>query len=164
MAVTSAKLSRAVRANETIALALDLVTDPQITHDGGLADLELSPTSTPVVDAVWSDSISLSGGAASIDLAALARGDLANLDLSGKKVQAIQFSCPSANTAFVAIAPGATNPYPVFGSGNEFDLPAGADVTIYVPEGLGDVGASAKEIDFASSDVDAVIKVVIYAG
>lgn len=167
MATTvTATIRRFFQAVETRTLGLDFAGDLSVTHTLGLTDLALSATSTPAVTAVWSDSITLSAGAASIDLTAMTSGsgEIAAVDFTTKKVHALIASCPAANTAFVEIKPGATNAYEPFGATNTVDLHPGGMVMLYQPEILADVSATVKSIDLASTDVDAVINIIILAG
>lgn len=165
MAVNSANLKAGMIARETIAFGVQGLADPTMESAQGATDVALSPTSTPAVTKVWAGRVTLSSGAATLDLAALDRGaELSDLNLSGLKVQAIGIFPASANTALVDATAGASNGYGIFGAGNTRDLFAGGRYVDYSPEGLADVGGAAKEIDFSSSDGDAIVDVVIYAG
>ena len=108
-----------------------------------------SPTTTIAISAYSGAQYTLSGGAATIDLTNLL-GTQANIDGSGLKNQVIRFQNPSTNTGTLTIAPGGSNPYPIFGAGNEFDLPVGAEVTFRTDEApaISDIsGSAASEID-----------------
>ena len=128
----------------------------------------LDSGSTPPITQVWSDEFTLSAGAATLDLTALARDAQANLDLTGLKIQAYFFATPSTNTDTVTIVDGATNGYNIFGDASG-QITIGASgqkgfAMFYAPETLQDVGASDKTIDLSSSDTDATVKVLLVAG
>lgn len=131
-----------------------------------LKRLALNAASTPAVTEAWADTFTLSSGAASLDLAALAQaGELADIDATGLKLQAIIASCPSTNTAAVLIEEGATNGYAPFGvSADRLSVPAGGSVMYYAPEGLADVASGVKTIDLSSSDLDATVSVLLLFG
>lgn len=124
-------------------------------------------SSTPAISEVWSDTVDLVAGAASIDLAALARqAPLATLDLTGLNVVGWGFAGAAANTAGIEVAPGASNPYHIFGTADD-------QVTVYpgqvlygystVADDLPAVAAGAKEIDFAGTGTES-IHVLVFAG
>lgn len=165
MAVTANFVQR-VYATETLGVSLDLqVAAPTVIHSLSPISADLSATSTPVVSQIWSDSITLTAGAATIDLSSLARSGLATLDLSALKVQAFIVRARSTNTDTVTVADGGTNGYNIFGDASgQVTLAAGAAVSFYSPEGLQDIGSSDKTIDLSSSDADAIVDVVILAG
>ncbi len=160
----NAQIQMLMRGEEVIPLGLDNAGDARITHTIGAAKHTLG-SATPV-DAEFSDTVNLSAGAAALDLAALVRGSqLANLDLTGKKVQAVHLKTPAANTAAVTVEPASVNGYNLLGaSTGEVALPPGSELLLESVEQLPDVGASAKDVDFTSSDVDAAIDVHLVAG
>lgn len=161
----SAAINLALQATEDIDLGLDNVDNPTVVHQVAGGSKTLNASSTPAATKAWSDQRQLSGGSDSIDLTALANGNLANIDFTGLKVQVIKIVAAEANTAAITIADGATNGYHVFGDGSgQINLVAGGQALIYVPEGLPDVGASAKTIDVTSSDTDAIYDIVLIAG
>lgn len=153
-------------ASETLDLSLDNVTDPDVQHANfGNGPLSLGASSTPVVTEVYSDQLALTAGTVTIDLTALPRGNLPNLDLTGLKVQAIKFFAASANTAAITIADGATNGYNVLGDASgQVTLGAGGEVGFFCSEFLDDVATADATIDVTSSDVDAIFDVLILAG
>ena len=166
MAVT-ATLSMGLIARDTLAAALDLASNPVITHELTVADRStLNASSTPAVTAAWSDTVALSGGSATIDLSSLSLGaTLTALDLTGLKVQGFVFQSKAANTDTVTIVDGASNGYNLFGdSSGQVTLSPGGAVSFYAPEDLPDVGSGAKTIDLSSSDLDAQVDVILIAG
>lgn len=116
-------------------------------------------TSVPVAN-VASDKLALTAGAATIDLTAVP-GSVSTQDLTGLKVQWIMLH--NSGTAVMTISPGATNPYPLFGTGNSVELPAGGRLMMFFNETLPDVAAAVKDIDIAGTGTD-VLNYVISAG
>lgn len=126
---------------------------------------QFSPTTTVPVTKYSAKEYTLTAGAATIDLTNLV-GTQANVDGTGLKVQFIRFIAPSTNTAVVNVAQGASNPYPIWGSGNDIDVPVGAEIAFRTADAatISDVsGLSASEIDL-SGVADETIKVEIYLG
>lgn len=150
---------------ETLALQEDKNSDPPVTHaDATFQNLLRNQAhATEPVDEVWSDSLQLVAGAATLDLAGLVRAVLTNVNLTGKKLQGFYLRTP-ANTAFVTVGPGATNPYNITGeAASSLRLPPNSFWMAWLPEGLADVAGGAKEIDFASTDADAIVEIVFVA-
>ena len=169
MAITQVEFDFKLKVTETIALGIDSLTDqtyyPQIATDTS-SGTKTPSTQVPCTQQ-WQDSLSLTAGAATLDLTSLASGNLAAKDFTGLKVQFIKIRNRSANTAAVTIVDGATNGYNIFGDASgSVTIPAGmtlmlgADTT----EGLQDVAAADKTIDFSSSDADATVDIQIIAG
>jgi hypothetical protein len=163
MAVSAEILASAV-VSETGASGLDLVSESMV-HRLALASTTLNAASTPAATQVWSDRASLTAGAATIDLTALARANLSALDLTGLKVQVILIRNLSTNTGTLEIDVGAANGYNILGSAtSEAVLPVGGFLFAYLPEGTPDVSGTASDIDLVSADTDATYDVLIVAG
>lgn len=155
-----------IYADETPALSLDHVSNPTLRHIiTALAPVTLNASSTPPASQAWSDEIDLAAGAATIDLTALARGDLSAGDWTDLKVQIAVFYADPDNTEPVVIADGAANGYEIFGDANgQVSLEPG-DVEIrFCKDTLDDVAAADCEIDLTSVDADAKLHVLLVAG
>lgn len=166
MAVT-AKYHFKLDAEDAPALGYDLLTDPTGTHTIGSSSGSLTASTTPAVSAAWSDRITLTAGAATIDLTALTRGNgtLAALSMSGLKVVLIKIFAATANTAVVKFTNGAANGYNIFGAaGGDVSVPAGGMLMFYGYTGLAAVSATVKNIDVTSSDTDAIFDIIIVGG
>lgn len=88
------------------------------------------------------------------------------LDHTGKKLVAVRLSCPSTNVAVINVAPGASNPYPLFGTGNDIDVKPGQTVIAImngVASSYGAVSPTVKTIDISGTNGD-VIQVECYFG
>lgn len=152
-------------ATETLDLLSDNFSDPDVGHtiSGGARTIDAGST-VPATKA-FSDEITLVAGAATIDLTAMVRTPLANVDFTGLKVQLVKFKAATANAAAVVIKPGASNAYNLFGdSDGQITLPASAESEQYWADQLADVSSTVKNVDLSSSDTDAIIEVVLVAG
>lgn len=172
MAITQCEFDLKLKVTETIALGVDQLTDqPYVTQ---IATDTSSGTKTPTtavpVTQQWQDTISLTAGAATVNLAALTYGNLAAKDFTGLKVQGIKIRNRSTNSAYLNIAAGATNGYNIFGANagtpGSVNLPVGMTIMLFADttEGLDDIAAADRTIDFASSDTDLTFDIQIVAG
>lgn len=158
----------------TIDLALDGTANPKIKPS---LETSLSASVTPDPDAnpvsatkIWTDTVALSGGVLTIDMTALVRGALANLNLNALNPNAFIIYNRASNTGSVTIVPGVTNGYNIFGdAAGKVVLSPGQWVMWAINNVTGAtdlpvVGATDKTIDFSSADVDATIELGIIAG
>lgn len=150
MALTQVEFDLKCKVTETIPLGLDGVTDQafvaQIATDTSSGTK--TPSSQVPCTTRWEDTLSLSGGTYTIDLTALASGNLPTKDLTGLKVQFFKFRNRSGN-ANMTIADGAANGYHIFGDASgQITLPPGMEVLLAATaaEGLPDVSGTAKNI------------------
>jgi hypothetical protein len=106
-------------------------------------------TSVPPVSMVSYQTYALVTGSKTIDLTAILNFLAVSQNGTGLKVQSVIFVNPAGN-ATMNIAPGGSNPYPLFGTGNDIDVPGNATVNSWIafgfPEGLPDVASGAKTI------------------
>lgn len=137
--------------------------DNRRTEQGWPTVGQLSGSSTPAITHSDSVKVTLAAGAGSIDLRAFGNE---SIDMNGKRVRGMKLSCPSTNTANVTVTPGASSGYNVFGRADgKMDVGPDDDVFCLPKGGSWEaVAAGSKTIDFASTDLDAVIEVHIMAG
>jgi hypothetical protein len=131
-----------------------------LSAGGQSANVSLNPSSTPKVDQPpVSLKITVTG---TVNLTAVAGLAVPpggrTLDMTGKKLVGFLLRAPTANTSVVNVAPGAANPYPLLGAGNDIDLPPGSVLGFSFVDkatSLPAVGATVKNIDItiAGSDV-----------
>lgn len=141
------------------------VADPSVEYSVSDAQEVLNGSSTPPVTLSAESRVTLTAGAATLDLTAIDQGNAPTVDLTGLKVQTITFKAADANTDRVDISVGATNGYEWGGiAASLMSLGPGESLTAHFNETLDDVAVADAEIDFASVDVDAVIDVMISAG
>lgn len=161
----SLKYNFRVDLDETPDLALDLVTNPTIEHRIAAASGTLDATSTVPLTKGWSDQRQLSTGTDTIDLAALVRANMPNVDMSGLKIQMVKIVAATANTAGIVFADGSSNGYNIFGDGSgQVTVLAGMQLVWFGNDKLDDVGGSDKVIDVTSSDADAIYEIIIAGG
>lgn len=111
--------------------------------------------------------IALSSGTQTVDLTSIAQGNLTALDMTGLKMIGYRIVA-GTNTARISMAVGASNGYQFNGdSAGKISLGSGAQNQHYDPDttnGAPAVGASAKDLDFASSDADATATLIMLFG
>lgn len=164
MSVT-ARYNLSLDVDEVLSLNQDVGSDPTIQRTTR-ASGTLDANSTPAATKVWSDTRALTSGTDAIDLTSLSRGsDLSTLDMTGLKVQACIITCPDSNSELVTFEDGSSNGYTLFGDASgEVSVPPGGTVALYFPEGLPDVGSSAKAVDVSSADDDATYTIELVCG
>lgn len=152
-------------ALHTVALGLSDADDPTITHDLDPDRGTLNGNSSVALTKTWSDTDNLTAGTAELDLTALDFSNLPDVNFNGLKVKLLKIKCPSTNSAGVVFAPGAANPYDLFGDANgQLTVMPGAVYAGYMVEQLEDVDATHKVIDITSGDVDAAYSILMAAG
>lgn len=139
-------------ANEV--LDLDAAANSNVIHNGFDAIKVLGAGTTPPLSMVSYQIYALSSGSATIDLTALDGVNDVNQDGTGLKVQTLIVYNPSANV--ITIAPGASNGYALFGSGNSIDVEPGARMQFFFNDKTPDVAAGVKEIDLSGTDTDTI--------
>lgn len=130
----------------------------------------MNTTSTVAVSKTAAGRITLSGGAATLNLVLLPdfHGTADQITLNGLKPRVIVFSAAATNTALVLVATGASSGYPIFGGNDNssVNLVPGAWIMCYQPESasVSDVAAGDVAIDFTSVDADAIVDYYLAAG
>lgn len=160
-----AKHTLELRVQETLTLPNTNAAETLI-HEISTPKGTLSSATPVAVTKAWSSRVQLSAGALTLDLTALTRTNLPNVDLTGLRVKAMKIVPVAANTAAVTLTVGASNGYQAFGAiaDGKISLAAGSGAAfIFGNTELPAVGASAKTIDLASSDVDALVDIIIVA-
>jgi len=160
----SLKIAFALTAAEVLTSPSEMVGNINFQHV--LEDkITLTAASTNPVTKAYSDRITLTTGAAEIDLTALTDAVNGALTMTGLKVQAIGIKAAATNTAKVALAAGTTNGYLLLAaSGGKVEVGAGCSLFMSFYETAPDVGSSAKTLALSSTDQDAIVDVVIIAG
>jgi hypothetical protein len=127
-----------------------------VTLDGFNNEHALTPSTTPDADDVWGGLVTLSGGAATIDLTALTGADSATKNFDGKK-----------SAGAFTIAKGASNGYTGFGANFSVTLPAnasgGAWFMFYDAGGGTAVSGTVKTLDVSGTGAQ-VLEVIVVAG
>lgn len=145
-----------------------------ITGNQGITAQVLNSVSVPKVDQpLIAMLLTLTNGSpTTIDLTnvqalAMPIGASRLKNLTGAKVKACCLTTPTANVGKITVAPGASNPYPLFGTGNNVVLGQGR-VEIFSFKGiesdLSAVAAGAKTITFSCTNTGDQVYVEIWAG
>lgn len=145
---------------ETLALNSGAAQDPVIQHGITAAAISYGPSSPIVPTKAWSNTVTLSGGALSLDLTALTRPPLATVDLTGLEILAIHIKSVSTNTQPLTMKPGVSDGFSALGLG--VSLPSGNEVLFHCPNGTA-VDATHKILDLASTHLTAQAYLVIWA-
>ncbi|CAB4191862.1 hypothetical protein UFOVP1229_177 [uncultured Caudovirales phage] len=160
-----AQVIAALYAKETVA-----ATDTAPSYDQP-ADIPNYPTQYTASLfpglTIWAQTVTLTAGALTLDLTALARAGASTVNLTGKRILAVKAVALSTNTSLVTIKPGASNPYSALGLGISLGMSAVAterpdEALLHIPSGTA-VDATHKNLDFASVDTDASVAIIIIA-
>jgi hypothetical protein len=136
-------------------LNIDAAAGAKVTHSGfDKTNLTLNGSSTPPISMASYQIYALSGGAATIDLTALLGVNDVAQDATGLKVQTLILENVSDNA--ITISPGSSNPYPLFGSGNDLVVPPGAVMQFFWNDELADVSGTVCEIDLSGAGTDTI--------
>lgn len=135
-----------------ITTTIDATTTPKIEVSPIVRTVTISGTTT----------IDLTAAAGAVLPAAATR----SIDASTKKLIAFRLSCPTTNQAAVNVAPGASDPYAIFGAGNDIDVRPGwtiASVLVGANPSHAAVSGTAKNIDITGTTGDK-ITIELYFG
>ncbi len=142
-----------------------------LTITGADVSTTIDSTTTPRIELSPIVRTITISGTTTVDLTAAAGVALPiaasrTIDATGKKLVAVRLSCPSTNVASVNVAPGASNPYPIFGTGNDVDVKPGQTLIALI-NGVASsyvaVGPTAKTLDVTGTTND-VLNVELYFG
>lgn len=120
-----------------------------VTHDAFNEGATLNSGTTPPVSAHAAFVLTLSAGAAVIDLRALTGTNGAIVDGNGLKVQLFRVKNLGANPMTFTF--GAATPYPIFGASGLLEVPVGGVVTIYGANNLPAISNTVKHIDVSGT-------------
>lgn len=133
-----------------------------LSHDQLNLDVSLPLSGVPMTDVVVVK-VTLSGGAATLNLTSLT-GTLGEaVSLSGKKVQAVIFKPASSNANIITVTEGASNGHSLMGSAWKIGLKSGQQFLWYGAEASDDVGASDLAWDFSGTGSQ-IMYAIILAG
>jgi hypothetical protein len=123
--VVDAALNLTVR--ETLDTNVPAASRCTVVHDAFNKAVALRSTTTPPVTKVAVFQKALVAGVATIDLRALVGTNNLAVDGNGLKVQAIKIQNPGTNTNVLAVVPGASNGYNLFGASAKITLNPGEE-------------------------------------
>lgn len=158
-----ANVNIALNITEVIELDSSAAQNPTVPH--GIQATTKSPynykgDTTIAATKAWSQTVTLTAGAATLDLTALARTGLPTVDLTGLEILSIMFRAASTNTSAITIVPGASNGYTALGLG--VSLKADCEVLFHIPTGTA-VDSTHKTLDLASGMATASVDIIILA-
>lgn len=117
----------------------------QVTHSNFDQAATLNSGTTPPVTQVAEFKLTLTDGAATIDLRALTGTNGASVDGNGLKPQIVRVKNLGANA--LTIEPGASNGHDLFGASSLLIVPPGAHVQFFTNDGVEDIDATHKTLD-----------------
>ncbi|HEY1067231.1 MAG TPA: hypothetical protein VGE52_14015 [Pirellulales bacterium] len=124
------------------------------------ADISLNGSTTPKAEQLICTKVTLSGGAATLDLTNITQVDGNGFDATGKKLVGYRFQNPNNNP--VTVAPGASNGYDFAGAGKDVDVPAFEEIA-GKPYKLGQapsravVASGDRTLDFTGTGADSIL-------
>lgn len=155
MPISNVNIGLTLDANETVASTLAgfaATGGTNLAHFGFSTRVNLTPSSTPDVEAVSYQTLALTAGAKTIDLTALPVTG-GTYDATGKKVRAFMVKNKAGN-AVLTVSEGATNGYALLGTGFTFKLLAGQQLLVYLADSAPTVASGDKTIDFAGTGTE----------
>lgn len=165
MSSTNATISIQLQANETFtAVEVASGSNESDRTMKSVVKLASTLTSTTTPSITKPPVYKSLAATATIDLTAVQAAAMPNsatrsVDMTGAKVVGVILKAGAANAAAVNIAPGASNPYPLFGTANDIDLKPGMVVAFgfnAVASGLPAVSSTVKTIDVTITGSDTV--------
>jgi len=129
--------------------------------NGYNSQVNLSASTSPAVTKDAAFNVTLTTGAATINLAAITDTDLGTVDLTGLKIQVIKFK--NAAAAAMTVAVGASNGHTGLGSAFSVTIPPGGEVTFHGNDGGADVASGNRTLDVTGTGSQ-VLGVQVVAG
>lgn len=149
--------SPTIQAAETLTSGVTFTSDAVITH--AITDLALALTgsSSPPVSVVVEGQFAMSGGAGTINMAALTGANGATVDATGLKPRFAVLRNPSTNTGSIVIADGAANGHNFFGDGSgQITLKVGQWAILYFAGNADAVASGDRTIDLTGTGTEAL--------
>lgn len=135
-----------VQTAETLETNVGAVaTSSRLTHSGYDESATLNSTSNPPATKCAYFLLTLTAGAATVNLAALTGTNGVTVDGTGLRVQILRVKNLGANS--LTIVPGASNGIDLPAAGASIPVPAGAHVTYYLADSGPDIAAGDRTLD-----------------
>lgn len=147
-----------VTALETVDTETPLSDDANslITHDGlDTSDTLNAGTGVPVTKVV-ANTITMTAGAATIDMTALVGSNGGAVDMTGLKLQILKLKAKATNTGALVVSYGAADPYTGLGTAFSIELQPGAEMTFFGNEKSAEVASGVKDLDVAGTGAEEV--------
>jgi len=103
----------------------------------------------------------LKGENRTLDLTSLTNSQGESLDLTGETIVAAKFKLEDDSGAYVTIAEGSSNGYPLFGASFSFKLQANQSILFIADTVISVVGTSDKTIDFTFSNDSTILYIML---
>jgi hypothetical protein len=157
---------------ETVDLGLDLASNPEITHETTEVKGTLTASSSVPISKFFTDTTAAMTAAetAILDLTALVRDNLPNVDMTGLKVNLVKLFAPTTNhsSSSMMVKIAAASAYNLFGEdaagADQVTLFPGDCVAMYAPETRAAVATDEKQVLITCVGGSAVLQVMIGAG
>lgn len=135
--------------------------DNSRSWDGGDLELTLKSDSTPDAEGDAVVLVTLTAGAATVDLTALANLDGDTRTAAGKKIRGFLFYNPS--TALITVSKGASNGHaPLSTTFVRHVAPNGGVDMAYMPDATAITNSSNDTLDFAGTGTDTILMKVLW--
>lgn len=122
-----------------------------VTQNGFNTALNLTASTSPNVKKAVAATVTLTSGAATIDLTSLVGVGGGAVSLSGSKGRFFRFKAPSGNGAGITVSKGASNGFTGLGSAFSVLIPPGGEFTWYDGGNGTAVSGSVKTLDLAGT-------------
>lgn len=139
---------------ETLSSGTSYISNPVVTHDGLNSGGTYTGATTVPVTKVASGTLTLSGGAGTINLASMTGAGGGTVDFTGLKVQFAKLK--NTGAAAMTIVPGASNGIDLFGAASSLTIPAGGEVLMFFNEGSPDVASGDRTLDVSGTGTQAL--------
>jgi len=141
--------AQTITTTETLSDAGLASASNAVIHNAYNEGATLTAGTTPPVTKIAEFLLTLTTGAATIDLRNLTGTNGAVIDGNGLKLQLFRVKNLGANVMTFTF--GASNPYNIFGSTGILEVPVGGVFMLYGADALPDIGGSAKTIDVSGT-------------
>jgi hypothetical protein len=126
----------------------------KITYDKLNSAVTLNGTSSPAVTKQASLRVTLSTGAATVDMTSMTPQNEAAVNATGLKPQLYKFQAPATNSGAITIAPGGSNGHALLGASFSITLNPGQEVSGYLDASAVTVDSTHKTIGLSGTGTD----------
>lgn len=142
-------------------LSKSTLSDPYVIHRK-LDNFNANASTTPDAELVYSGTVSLSDGSATLDLTSISNSEGDTIATTGKKVRVFKAKATSDNANALTLTEGASNGYALAGASWKVILEASDSVLFILNDNADAVGASDKTIDLSGTGSQSVDIIIIF--